>query len=504
MAEEKKDKKFLLAIESPGSILRKLIQTEKVVEKEVPKEELLGKLVKKQQFIIENPYEGVEGNYFWFVGFMRDAMHLNIEKTSDVFTATEGSSFFGDLSSRRSILQEKTANYIGLIATMSKTLFQIVREVRILKERLSYYEDAKKYYSNNPKERDAGDAAEVALKSIWVDMVEGGIQNAGSVYGLASKVGFYTLPDFFFRVHAKSKDDVGSKVKNIEGINEKLKEVLQRKLYQYYTWKEKTYDELKTREKFTLKYLSQQYDAMKLYASWIKPYLRSLGKLDIGGKINSLKDPNLVTAFETSQIELELIATQKDFRRTTDYGLVKTEYKNVIPLIRIKFKFTTIPQMNFQVGYQKGPIHGGLSMIELEGYTPKKEDYEKYIEKKENEEFEIIKSIDNTLESLGDELKNYLREADNLIMKKKDEEAAKNKKEEEKEPGPFKALVMGFKQLKDSTKKIVPSMIPGKGNKEEKLSYLALKEEKKSAEEIGETLYNIYDVYKKSHGMLSW
>ncbi|MDD5178092.1 MAG: hypothetical protein PHT54_02320 [Candidatus Nanoarchaeia archaeon] len=500
MAESKPSKK------PKETFFSKLLKTEKKEEKkEVKKEGLLGEEIKKFNLIVEDPSKGVEEVYFWFLNFARDNLHFDVEKTSDLFTATEASSFFGDLFARRSQLQEKVANYMGLIANMSKSLFQIIREIRIIKERLSYYEDAKKYHSSDPKEKEAGDAAEIALKSIWVDMVEGGIQNAGSVYGIATKVGFHTLPDFFFRVHAKDKDSVGKVVNSLEGINKKLKEVLERKLYQYYVWKERTYQELKTREKFALKYLSQQHDAMRLYTSWIKPYLRTINKLDLGsGKGFSVTDPDLVTAFETSKIQVELILTKKEFNVEGPYDIETKPYKNIMPVVRVEFIFSSLPSMVFHQNYQRGAVHGGLSRVKVLAYAPKMENYKEYIKQKEEEDFEILKSIDATLESLGDELKKYLAEAENVFaLKAAEKEKGKEVKKEDGEPGPFKALGKGFKDLFG----LIGSAVPKKSKKAEDEEYDEfVKEEEKNAASkvVVEEGFRLYDYYKKNHQMLSW
>ena len=48
-------------------------------------------------------------------------------------------------------------------------------------------------------------------------------------------------------------------------------------------WKEKTYQELTTREKFVLKYLRQHYNTIKLYMNWIRPYLRNVKDLQMEG-----------------------------------------------------------------------------------------------------------------------------------------------------------------------------------------------------------------------------
>src|SRR3989338_6821164 len=112
---------------------------------------------------------------------------------------------------------------------MIKALFQIVREIRIIDERLAYYIDT---YEGRPNAM----SSEITLKGVWIDQVEGGVKNAASVYGLAQSVGFSILPDLFFRIRIKDVDKLDNQVDALE-FNEKVKEVIRRKLRQFYEWK---------------------------------------------------------------------------------------------------------------------------------------------------------------------------------------------------------------------------------------------------------------------------
>ncbi len=458
------------------------------------RDKLLGKRIDQWHFhmVIQKP-GGLEETYFWLLNYLRSG-HLGgyeITKTSDVFTATESSSYFGDLGTRKTQLQDKVAQYLGTIGNMSKALFQIIRELRIIDERLTYYDESKKQWSKDKEQHEEGEAAEVALKSIWVDMVEGGAKNPNSVTSLSTQVGFITLPDFFYKISAKSIKDVDKSVDKLkkEGVNRKVREILKRKLFQYYTWKEKTEKEIRNRRNFTLKYLRQHYYSMKTYIRWIKPYLRHINKLELAHYQN---DPELVTAFETAKIEVEVIATKKTFEAETPLGLVKAPYQEVMPCIRLQFKYTTIPQMAFQQGYQKGAIHAGKLEVIMEAFTPKAKDIKKYEELKEKEDFEIIEALEASMMSLGDELKRYLEEAG----EKFDEEKKEKEPEKDTMLSPFIGIFKGFKEL-----------IPKRGKKEEtkkeeKSKFIS--QEGSQAKGVNRDLFVLYHIYKKAHGMLSW
>jgi hypothetical protein len=92
-------------------------------------------------------------------------------------------------------------------------------------------------------------------------------------------------------------------------FNAKVKEVLKRKLRQYYEWKIRTKKELIVRRDFEIKYLRQHYDTIRLYMSWVKPYLRNVKKLQMYEKNES--NPHIITAFESQIIELELLFCQE-------------------------------------------------------------------------------------------------------------------------------------------------------------------------------------------------
>jgi len=213
----------------------------------------------------------IEEAYFWTIDELRYGWSFNkAVKITDINAAAAQSAFFGVSEQRLGLQQDKASQFLKGISEMLKALFQIVRELRIIDERLGYY--AHTFNRSRKRKDDEASGSEITLKGIWVDQVEGGVKNAASVYGLSQTVGFTVLPDLFFRVRAddiglhdvaardfdeatrRVVDSVDLAIKKLEGFNEKVKEVLSRKLTQYYMWKLRTYRELKTRRLFTIKY----------------------------------------------------------------------------------------------------------------------------------------------------------------------------------------------------------------------------------------------------------
>ena len=131
-------------------------------------------------------YQGsVERHYFLVLKLLRE-FGFEVVKTKDTYSTSITSAYWGSIEQRRTIQQEKAAQYLGVIGNMIKSMFQIIRSLRIMDERKKLYDQAK----NGPDKK----SAEIALKGIWIDMVEGAGKNPSSVYGLATQVGFSTLP----------------------------------------------------------------------------------------------------------------------------------------------------------------------------------------------------------------------------------------------------------------------------------------------------------------------
>ena len=450
------------------------------------KKEILGKPLTEYRLEIEEPGAGVERFYFWVLSFLQSTgpsgiAFDDIHKINDIYTSSEGSSYFGMIEQRKGLQQEKVTQYLATIGKMTKDLFQIIRELRIIDERYQYYKDSSILGKD-------GESAEISLKSIWIDMVEGGAKNPTSVFGLSQQVGFVILPDLFFTVRAKGKSAVHEEVEKLKetGINRKVREVLERKLCQYYIWKEKTGKEVDQRRNFMLKYLKQHYSVLKLYIHWVKPYLKNIKRLQMG---QDARNPNVITSFETSQIDIEIIAKKT--------GEKKQEY---YPCIRVKFNYVAIPQMAYQQEYQRGAIHTGRSVINIESYALRDKDIQEYEKLNEEEDLELLNSLTGAMESIGEELKKYLKEAGEVFEEDKKKE--EGKKEIEK-TSIFKDIFYGFGEMVGVKKKSGEQL--SEEQEKRKIKTWSVVNEKKGAEKNAKNFtYILYDVFKKSQRMYAW
>jgi hypothetical protein len=447
------------------------------------------------RFILEDFNRPAEELYYWITdNIMTGEGYPFVKKISDLFSASENSSFFGNSQQRLGMQQEKVSMFMATIGKMVKELFQIVRELRIIDERYAYYEDSMK------KDSKTRISAEIVLKGLWIDQVEGGSKNPASVYGMARELQFTTLPDIFFATHPLTIEEIDQVVNGLE-FNNKVKEVLKRKLRSFMQWKQSTFSEIKNRKIFTLRYLRQHFNSIRMYISWIKPYMRNVKRLSFADRTDS---PDLISSFEGSITEIENLF----FKLPPSHGESKYMFhnKHIYSIILINFKYRVKPSMNFQNEYQKGPMHIGKAEINLRAYAWDKETIDKYVKMREKEDLDLIGNVDSSLKdainSLGEELEKYLKEAeDNFeFTKDKKEEPKKNSL---KNTDPFVALIFGFKELFFDS---FFSTTKGKdGKPKPKINKALIENETEVAKSNAiRTTWQVYKNFKKNHKMLAW
>ena len=432
-------------------------------------------------------YEGynisIEEPYFYILHYLRYYSGFPyIDKITDVFAAAENSAFFGASQQRLGLQQDKVSQFLATIGKMVRELFQLVRELRILDERLSYYHDS--FTTSKSSE-----SAEITLKGIWIDLVEQGAKNPASVYGMAREVQFTTLPDLFFSTHPKKQEDVDAVVERERGaFNRKIREVLKRKLRTFLAWKEHTFDELKNRRKFTLKFLRQHYEVIRMYISWVRPYLRNIQRLQLDQ--SKTETPDLLVAFESSMIEVELLARKSG-----------AEPETVNPCLLMHYLFRTRPEMSYMQEYQRGPLHLGRVEIDFRVYGWTNKQIENYKKMREQEDFQLLGVIDGAvkaaMEALGDELMRYLKEAGEEFGPKTEKKPMKSSFF-----SPYTSIFKGFSEMFGAGQKAKKQAKPKKLSK---TKHMKLSLERAEAENTAKAqAWTIYHHFKKHHNMLNW
>ncbi len=207
--------------------------------------------------------------------------------------------------------------------------------------------------------------------------------------------------------------------------------------------------------------------------SWLRTYLQTLKQLEMRGNIY---DADIVNAFETSKLELELLATMPG--------------KKYLPCLRVQITFITRPELHYTQQGQRQPIHSGRTEITIEPYTVTQEQVDDYKKSIEEKDIDFVTSIDASMDALKEDMVKYLKEAG--------EQIAEEEKKEEKKPKtdylePIKGLGEGFKLL-------LP--LGRKGPSKQQMQ--AEEDQKKEAEKKAAALsFVIYDVFKKVNGMMS-
>ncbi|PIO00294.1 hypothetical protein COT72_01150 [archaeon CG10_big_fil_rev_8_21_14_0_10_43_11] len=427
---------------------------------------------------IDNIGEGLESHYFKILSLMR-VQGYDVSKTKDVYASSEMSSFWGDMARRRGEQESRAMQLMGTLNGMVKDLFKLVRTVTITEERLSFYDRSK----------EGDSAADSALKDIWVTLVEQGTKNPASVLGLASQVGFAPLPDYFYTTRVQNADEVDTIVGKYD-ISEKLAYTLKRKLSQFVAWRERSEKELRVRLKVTKNMLRTHISQLRLYAEWLKPYLRAISKLrDI-----QEERPELVSSFETAWVELSLDGVKKDEKK---FG------KN-IAVIKANFTQRTTPAEAFQQNYQKGFVHRGRVEIKLSAHVYTEDEWAKEKAKEDEELFDfLIKHINESLADIKDDLIHVMNDDyEKLYPKKKKEEHKTRKKFGEQILDSFLNVFPFFGYLKKPKNKNGPSF--------HRIFKMQQKFDAQKQRESAETtvasgyedgdLWKVYDLFKQSRG----
>ncbi len=454
---------------------------------------------KRYRLIVEQWNLSMEETYYWFLNHLRQDMAFpEIKKITDIFSASETSAFFGQSAQRLSIQEDRAASFLRGIAELVKQLFQLVRELRIIDERLEIYNSWEVKGPDGSVKRSK--SADITLKGIFADFAEnkGGQMQPGSIYHLAQNVGYTVLPDLFFNTHVYRKEDVDKVVDGMKNFNPNVRNVLKRKLYQFLVWKEKTHKELINRRKFQIRYLRQHWAVIKMYVSWTKPYLRHIKRLHMNEQ--QMDSPDLITAFETSMTEIEILA-------------IKPKVKGYHPCILATFQYNTKPVMQYRQEYNQGPVHVGRATVTLRAYAWTPEQIEAYKRMREAEEQDLLYLVDESvkmaMDELGEDLEKYLNEEYDKVFAEEVHEKF-GKKESSSVPAktgkkrklisappiwePFGALFGGFKEL-------ALAFVPSVSFKKEKKSS---DDPKSAAKAAMGAMWQAYKNYKKSHGLLSW
>ena len=455
----------------------------------IPAEEVEEKPMSEHSLVYDSNSETLEPVYFFILDLMND-LDLETEKLIDNFTSSPGSGHFAELGQRATVMQQQGTKILADVNNVLKSVLNLIYDLKEFKIRLQHYDDLK----TNKKE-----VALLALKQIWMDKVDINKGNSSIKAMALGQAGFQTLIDAFLFV--KEINDVDK-----ADLNERVRRILRSRVLEFNVWLKESEKELEKRYNLERTYLKTQVNSLKLYSRWARPYLKAAQELEMAEKG---REPALVKAFNTIILELTLLGKKKlDVKEEAlegnlpkDFEKIKT--KDYYSCVLVNFKFRGIPQ---RISQQSHYVFGGRAEISFKAYVLNEDEI-----KKLNEELEAsdINDVLRLIEGATSESLDQFQEEINFFLEEKDEKDFPKEKDKKKgqekqkdTSNPFKAIIGGYEGK--STKSKVSVSAPGKvimrSETFAEKKYIRIL----AGETAKDLAFNLFDYYKKAHGMPSY
>jgi hypothetical protein len=437
--------------------------------------------------VYDSSSETLEPVYFYILDLMND-FGLAPQKLIDNFSSTPGSGHFAELGQRATIMQQQAGKILGDVNTVLRSVLNIIYDLKEFKMRLQEYDGLKS------KKSEEKEATILSLKQIWMDKVDMAKGNSSIKAMAFGQSGYQTLIDAF--LIAKDEKLKGLDEKEMD-LNDRVKRIIKARIIEFNIWLVQSEKELRKRYELEKTYLKSQVNSLKLYSRWAKPYLKAASDLeqkDLG------REPALVKTFDTIILQLTLLGKNKtniaeevlkgnlptDFAKPRFLKDLKRDYYTCI---LVDFTFRGIPQ---RVNQQSHYVFGGKADITFKAYALNDDELKKFQEEfDKSENNDVLALIEGTTnESLGqmqDEINEFL-----------DEKTVPEKIKDTSNP--FLAL-FGIYEKKESPKKDsnpIP-LVVAPDNWIEANHIRAI-----TAENAKSKVFDIFDTYKKSHGMVSY
>jgi len=439
--------------------------------------------------VYDSSSEGLEPIYFWLVDLIK-SFGLNPEKLVDNFSSSPGSGHFGEIGTKMSTMQQQAQNIMGQINTVLRSTINIIYDLKEFKIRLQSYDLL------NEGSKEEKEAALLSLKQLWLDKVDITKGNSAIKPMALGQAGFQTLLDAFL----VARDE--KEAEKLD-LNDRVKRIVKSRIVEFNIWIKNSEDELRKRYKLERSYLKSQVNSLKLYSRWARPYLKAATELE---QKDQGRSPDFVKTFNTIIYELTLLGKSeirvKDLALDGTFPSHLSKYsdskRKYYSCILVDFRFRGIPQRVTQ-GQHGHYAFGGKAEVRFRSYALNEDELKMLEQELDGSDLENALGLveGSTTESLGQ------LEADiNEFLDEKEEEESKPKKS--KELNPFMALIgrgnPASKKEKKKGEKKKEKILEVKGDNWEESEYLR-PQAKSSA---SGTLFTIYDIYKKSHGMASY
>ena len=423
-----KEKGYLIAAEKAKVKKQEYMDTDLVnLEGSTLKLHGIRNPIEKHHLSYDSFSQALEPIYFWILDFVNNRYEKS-EKLIDNFITSPGSAQFGEMGSRATRMQEEAMKMLGTAGAIVKSILNIVYDLKEFKIRLSTYDDLKS--NDNAKKQ----AALLSLKQVWLDQVDFAKRGTTSLKQLAAQYDYVTIIDAFMVTNSVEK------IKKLD-LNDRVKRILEQRVAEFFKWIKESEQELRKRFEIERIYLKNQVNSVKLYARWIKPYLKAAKQLEQRGSPSA----SLVTAFNTTLLELTLLGRRKlniDLEIKNDN--IPKSFKNITkkiyqPIVIVEFKYRSVPERISQ-GAQSGYGYRGQVEMEFTSYALTDSELEVLrLELEKDDVGDLMKMIEgsttDSLEKIQVDLDEFLGEKKEIIKKSED---------------PFSALFSVFKKPKSS------------------------------------------------------
>jgi hypothetical protein len=445
--------------------------------------------------VYDSSSETLEPVYFFILDLMND-LGFAPQKLVDNFSSTPGSGHFSELGSKATMMQQQAGKILGDTNTVLRSVLNIIYDLKEFKMRLQSYDGLKS------KKKEEQEAAVLSLKQIWMDKVDIGKGNSSIKAMALGQVGFQTLIDAFLA--AKDESLKGFDGKEID-LNDRIKRLLKPRILEFNIWLKESEKELRKRYELEKTYLKSQVNSLKLYSRWARPYLKAASELE---SKESGREPALVKTFNTIILELTLLGKKKfDVAEESESGNLPKEFstpkflksikRNYHICILVDFVFRGIPQ---RVNQQSHFAFGGRAEITFKAYVLNDDELKKFEEEFDKSDVNDVLSLieGTTTESLGQ----LQEEINSFLDEKSEEEKGKTKLTLKDAFEPFSALFGAYEEKsetkpKESVKTKITIVKPDSWIEENHFRKLA-------AENAKTKVFDIFDIYKKAHGMVSF
>jgi len=445
--------------------------------------------------VYDSSSETLEPVYFFILDLMND-LGFAPQKLVDNFSSTPGSGHFSEMGSKATMMQQQAGKIMGDVNTVLRSVLNIVYDLKEFKMRLQSYEGLKS------KKKEEQEAAVLSLKQIWMDKVDIAKGNSSIKAMAFGQSGFQTLIDAFLAAKDESlKDSKGNEI----DLNDRIKRLLKPRIIEFNIWLSESEKELRKRYELEKDYLKSQVNSLKLYSRWVRPYLTAAQNLEQKEK---LREPALVKMFDTIILELTLLGKKKldiageaeggnfpkDF---TSQKFLKDIKRNYYTCILVDFVFRGIPQ---RVGQQSHFAFGGRAEITFKAYALNDDELKKFEEElTKSDTNDVLNLIEGaSTESLGQ----LQKDIDEFLEEKPKEDKKEERKISFKDAfEPFSALFGAYegKSETKSTKDKPKETIVKPDNWIEENHFRPF-----VAGAAKDKVFDIFDIYKKSHGMMSF